>query len=208
MLNLKKLLTKIITSLYTHWDLNKGSNIPDSSDLDTYLDVGNYYVERSGNAQTVAHSPVTTAGYVLKVMEASAGGNYRIQVALPNDNHDIYKRYYNTGSGWTDWQHYRPEQVRNTQFALTTAQTKDVTVEFGLGSSVTAMFLISCTRYTVNTDTNSGLYLVKAYKSGSTAHYNVSAIKSATGVTITCDGETISITTTVTYMAFSVMQVY
>lgn len=202
---------KIKAKLLNRWGFERGTNIADGSDLNDITAIGNYYVERGANSATITNTPIASSGYLLKVMTPSPGGEYRMQLAFPNDDNGIFKRYYNTSSGWTDWQEYSAKRERdtiNTQFLLSSASSRDVPINYGFGSSAVAMYLISCGRYNVNTDTNSGLYLVKAYNNGSTVHYNVSAIKSASGVTIDCDGTNISITTTVTYMAFSVMQVF
>lgn len=200
---------KIKTKLLTRWGFERGTNIADGSDLNDITAIGNYYVERGANSATITNTPIASSGYLLKVMTPSPGGEYKMQLALPNDDNGIFKRYYNTSSGWTDWQEYTAKRdAINTQFLLSSAGSRDVSINYGFGSSAVAMYLISCGRYNVDTNTNTGLYLVKAYNNGTTVHYNVHSIKSATGVTITCDGTVISITTTVTYMAFSVMQVF
>lgn len=89
---------------------------------------------------------------------------------------------------------------------LTSAGSTTISPRYGLGSDNVAIYLISCARYSVDTDTNSGLYLVMLNKSS--GHYSVSAIKSATGVTVTASASGITVTTTVTYIAVSAMKVF
>lgn len=215
MLNVKKLIKDIANEFLNVFSFKRGNAISANTDLNDVTDPGNYYVT-STTVADIGNSPLASGGYLLKVINQAVSSTRKLQVAIPNHNgadvttaqNGFYVRGLGTETqGWGSWVKYTPEQARNTTFSLTTAGTQKVTVDYGLGSSVVAMFLVTCCRYTVDTDTNSGLYLVKAYKSGSTVHYNVATIKAATGVTVSCDGTEITITTTVTYMSFSVLQV-
>lgn len=123
----------------------------------------------------------------------------------------MYKRYYNTSSEWSDQQTYYPDaplSTKNNSIVMPTSGSTSLPIKYGLGSDYTAMFLVTCGRYTVNTTNNTGFYIVRGYKNGTTLHYSVHNLKSASGVTVSCDGDQIDITTTVTYMAFSVLQIF
>lgn len=200
----------ITTALSKKVDLERGIQIPDNSDLDDYTTIGNYYVAASSNAATITNTPVKY-GFVLKVIQASPGNEYRIQLVIANASGYIYKRYYSPSSGWNDWQIYYPDvplSTRNTSIVMSSSGSTSLPIKYGFGSDYTAMFLVTCGRYSVDTTNHTGFYIVRGYKNGTTLHHSVHNLKSASNVTVTCDGNKIDITTTTSFMAFSVLQVF
>ena len=215
-IDLKLILTDIAKEFWKTFSFKRGTEIgTTSTNLNNVTDIGNYYVT-STNIGNITNSPLSSGGFLLKVINQAVSSARKLQIAIPNHNGSAVTSAQNgfyvrglgaEGQGWSDWVKYTPEQVRNTTFSITSAGSETIAVDYGLGSDTVAMYLITCCRYTVDTDTNSGVYLVKSYKNGNTVHYNVATIKSASGVTITCNGTDITITTTTTYMSFSVLQI-
>ena len=215
-LDIKKLIIDIANECLSSFSFKRGIEIGSTStNLNNVTDIGNYYVT-STNVGNISNGPLSSGGYLLKVINQAVSSARKLQVVIPNHSgsdvttaqNAIYVRGLGTSTqGWSSWSKYIPEEARNTMFSLASASSASVPVNYGYNSDVIAMYLVSCCRYTVDTDTNSGLYLVKSYKNGNTTHSNVATIKAATGVTVTCDATDITITTTVTYMSFSVLQI-
>lgn len=81
--------------------LNLATRIPANADLNDYTEPGNYYVQDSADAQTIAHGPTTSTGYRLWVVRMTA--SYYVQVALPNSTTPrLYTRRFQSGvfSAW------------------------------------------------------------------------------------------------------------
>lgn len=78
-------------------ELDKGTLIPNNSDLDTYTTPGNYYVPASANASTIANTPTENSGYSLKVFNHYTDKPFQLAIAQTV----IYWRY--KGSTWSSW---------------------------------------------------------------------------------------------------------
>lgn len=79
----------------------QASTVPSGTDYDTILTEGNYRVQSSSNAGTMANCPVTSAH---RLIVMSVGQAHRIkQFVIPSTGEgDIYERYYN-GTSWRSW---------------------------------------------------------------------------------------------------------
>ena len=78
--------------------------IPGNSDLDDYTDPGCFRVADSAVAKTIAHTPVTNAGYTLDVYKPYGPGNNKIvmQIARVFDFTEL-ARYRGFDDTWSDW---------------------------------------------------------------------------------------------------------
>lgn len=78
--------------------------IPNGTDLNNIIGIGNYQVQDAATASSLLNTPVTNAGYKLTVIELAA--NRLMQIAYVNNisgiSSKIYTRNYN-GTTWKDW---------------------------------------------------------------------------------------------------------
>ena len=87
------------------FDLGRGTNIPNNSDLNNYTTDGVYYVLTSSNAATIDNTPTTNGGYKLVVQHGAvvADPTPRLfQWALVQATNYWYVRNYN-GTTWSAW---------------------------------------------------------------------------------------------------------
>lgn len=83
-------------------DRADGERIPASSDIDTYVDPGNYYSASAADSATMQHTPYTEYGFQLFVFLQNVNVK---QIALPTTLDEIKMRT-RVGSGeWTSWKY-------------------------------------------------------------------------------------------------------
>ena len=93
--------------------LNWGYSIGANSDLNDYTDIGNFRVTQASVATTIANTPISDHGYLLKVMKGAMSG-ITIQMAISGVGDTMHIRIKN-GSAWDGWRKYT--SVRNDDFA-------------------------------------------------------------------------------------------
>lgn len=93
-----------ITALGGASILSQGTNIPDGSDLNTYITPGTYYVAASANTSTIANVPRTGAGFKL-IVEQDYSTNYRRQIAYSGGNtaYMFVRTTTDKGATWSNW---------------------------------------------------------------------------------------------------------
>ena len=111
MIDLKKMLIKILQRLKNSLSLERGSSIPSNSDLNNYTTLGAYYVASASVSATINNTPTTEAGYSLIVY--THYGNLPAQIAISkgaagdNKSYPYYLRSQYTDSNnalqWTPW---------------------------------------------------------------------------------------------------------
>ena len=82
--------------------------IPNDGDLDDYLTPGSYLVKDSAAAASILHSPITTLGYDLHVLQTYGLGStqiYRTQIAVTYTGRIFSRCRHSTGvfSEWKEW---------------------------------------------------------------------------------------------------------
>lgn len=102
MLNIKALLTKILTNVNTlNGSVGKltGTSIPNNANLNTYNTVGAYYTSSNAAASSLVNKPSDlSVSFSMLVMNK---GGYNIQVIFTNGG-NIYVRGQTT-SAWQGW---------------------------------------------------------------------------------------------------------
>lgn len=78
-----------------------GTEIPDSSDLNSYISSGRYYCLTAASAATLTNCPITDAGFTLVVMNSNNGRYQQFLFGYQN-RHIYYRGSYSTTS-WQDW---------------------------------------------------------------------------------------------------------
>lgn len=106
------------------FDLTKGTEIPDNSNLNNYTTEGVYYVSSSTHAATILNTPLTDSGFRL-IVQSDGLSNYYHQWILPNNSKTFYARVRNA-STWSAWARYLssdelPLSVENGGTGATTA---------------------------------------------------------------------------------------
>lgn len=93
-----------ITALGGASILSQGTNIPDNSDLNTYITPGTYYVAASANTATIKNAPRTGSGFKL-IVEQDYSTNYRRQTAYSGGNtaYMYVRTSTDKGANWSDW---------------------------------------------------------------------------------------------------------
>ena len=87
------------------YDLGRGTNIPNNSDLNNYKTIGVYYVLSGSEAATISNSPVSNGGFKLVVQHAGITASTAPRLfhwLLEQSTNNWYVRYYN-GSSWGSW---------------------------------------------------------------------------------------------------------
>lgn len=97
---------------------DRGTLIPDNSDLNDYTTAGNYYVANSSSATTIANTPFTSAGYrlICQIGYTSNNSSYMYQIAF-GTNGNIKFRCYST-SAWGDWTSYSKTDHTHSYLSL------------------------------------------------------------------------------------------
>ena len=88
------------------WNLtDTGAQIPNNSDLNTYINAGKFYSQNSASSATITNAPITNGGFTLYVMKRTNLSQVT-QLAFANNsgNCDEYMRNYDTGNTtWSAW---------------------------------------------------------------------------------------------------------
>lgn len=97
---------------------DRGTLIPENSDLNNYTTAGNYYVANSTSATTIANSPFTSAGYrlICQIGYTTNNSSYMYQIAF-GTNGNIKFRCYGT-SAWGDWISYSKTDHTHSYLSL------------------------------------------------------------------------------------------
>lgn len=85
---------------------NYGTQIPDNSDLNSYITPGKYYVSNGTSANTLSNAPTITGGFTMFVLERT-NGPQRTQIIYMNNSGacDQYIRNHDTNThNWSSWQ--------------------------------------------------------------------------------------------------------
>lgn len=85
---------------------NNGTQIPDNSDLNSYITPGKYYVSNGTSANTLSNAPTITGGFTMFVLERT-NGPQRTQIIYMNNSGacDQYIRNHDTNThNWSSWQ--------------------------------------------------------------------------------------------------------
>lgn len=85
---------------------NNGTQIPDNSDLNSYITPGKYYVSNGASANTLSNTPTITGGFTMFVLKRT-DGTQRTQIIYMNSSGacDQYIRNHDTNThNWSSWQ--------------------------------------------------------------------------------------------------------
>lgn len=85
------------------FDLDLGTAIPSSADLNNYTTIGIYYCSSSTVAASLLNAPSTSAGFKLIVMYQGSTTQIR-QIAIYQATDLIYERFRNSSDTWGAWQ--------------------------------------------------------------------------------------------------------
>lgn len=82
----------------------QGTNIPDKSDLNTYITPGTYYAAASANSTTMTNVPATGSGFKLIVIQ-NYSTNYRYQLLFSGSSTAtiFIRSTTDKGANWSDW---------------------------------------------------------------------------------------------------------
>ncbi len=97
---------------------DRGTLIPENSDLNDYTTAGNYYVGNSTSATTIANTPFTSAGYrlICQIGYTTNNSSYMYQIAF-GTNGNIKFRCRST-SAWGDWTSYSKTDHTHSYLSL------------------------------------------------------------------------------------------
>lgn len=97
---------------------DRGTLIPENSDLNNYTTAGNYYVANSTSATTITNTPFTSAGYrlICQIGYTTNNSSYMYQIAF-GTNGNIKFRCYGT-STWGDWISYSKTDHTHSYLSL------------------------------------------------------------------------------------------
>ena len=96
---------------------DRGTLIPENSDLNNYTTAGNYYVSNSNSATTIANTPFKNAGYrLICQIGYTNNSSYMYQIAF-GTNGNIKFRCYST-SAWGDWTSYSKTDHTHSYLSL------------------------------------------------------------------------------------------
>ena len=76
------------------------TSIPSNTDLNGYINCGNYYSADASVSATLQHSPYDTQGFLLYVIHF---GNVRKHIAIPTIAREIKIRTYNNNQWDEEW---------------------------------------------------------------------------------------------------------
>lgn len=111
---------------------NYGTQIPDNSDLNSYITPGKYYVSNGTSANTLSNAPTITGGFTMFVLERT-NGPQRTQIIYMNNSGacDQYIRNHDTNThNWSSWQKIAYDSqiqtlVNSLSTEITNRQTTD-----------------------------------------------------------------------------------
>ena len=84
--------------------LSDATEIPASSNFDTYTTIGDYYVATTANARTITNIPLAVAGRLVVMSGIEPNSNYKKQIFIPYYGSTIFVRHTaNNGSSWSTW---------------------------------------------------------------------------------------------------------
>lgn len=84
--------------------LGAGEEIPKNSNLDDYKTAGIFRVANATNAASITNSPITNAGYALRIRYCQTAGYVRQEAYTGTGPGSWYIRHYKGSSaGWTGW---------------------------------------------------------------------------------------------------------
>ena len=119
---------------------NNGTQIPDNSDLNSYITPGKYYVINSTSANTLSNAPTITGGFTMFVLERT-NGTQRTQIIYMNNAGacDQYIRNHDTNTqNWSSWQkiayNSQIQTLANDVTSLNSALTNEVNTRLAVGS--------------------------------------------------------------------------
>ena len=96
---------------------DRGTLIPENSDLNNYTTAGNYYVSNSNSATTIANTPFKNAGYrLICQIGYTNNSSYMYQIAFGTSG-NIKFRCYST-SAWGDWISYSKTDHTHSYLSL------------------------------------------------------------------------------------------
>lgn len=112
----EQIANAIVSEAYSLTD--RGTLIPDNSDLNDYTTAGNYYVSNSNSATTIANTPFTSAGYrlICQIGYTTNNSSYMYQIAFGTKG-NIKFRCYST-SAWGDWISYSKTDHTHSYLSL------------------------------------------------------------------------------------------
>lgn len=120
---------------------NYGTQIPDNSDLNSYITPGKYYVSNGTSANTLSNAPTITGGFTMFVLERT-NGPQRTQIIYMNNSGacDQYIRNHDTNThNWSSWQKIAYDsQIQTLANGLSTETTNRENADNDIISTMSA----------------------------------------------------------------------
>ncbi len=119
-----------------------GTAIPDNVDLNTYLDIGKYYLSNSSSAQTLSHCPCNASFSLYVVIEALVG---RAQIIITNEVVPvIYIRLRNAAGEWKPWQAINDLHITHPAITDVLTPAEDVSIVSSYVSVQNKLMILDC----------------------------------------------------------------
>lgn len=148
---------------------NNGTQIPDNSDLNSYITPGKYYVSNGTSANTLSNAPTITGGFTMFVLERT-NGPQRTQIIYMNNSGacDQYIRNHDTNThNWSSWQKIAYDsQIQTLANGLSTETTNRQNADSAIDTVISANGAKNLFENVATTKTISGVtFTVNADKS-------------------------------------------